>query len=135
VTCARELLRKTGVEHGRSVPAPGSRSGRASVAPDELVHGFPASAPLGRLLEISTAKEVRRQIDPRRLSPLAVYKLLIGCIVPRPIAWVSTVSADGIYNLAPFSFFMGVCPDPPTLAFSVGPRGPEGHGAESRGDR
>jgi flavin reductase (DIM6/NTAB) family NADH-FMN oxidoreductase RutF len=65
------------------------------------------------------------EIDPQSVSPLAVYKLLIGCIVPRPIAWVSTVSADGALNLAPFSFFMGVCNDPPTLAFSVGPRGGE----------
>ena len=65
------------------------------------------------------------EIDPQSTSPLAVYKLLIGCIVPRPIAWVSTVSAGGALNLAPFSFFMGVCNDPPTLAFSVGPRGGE----------
>ena len=62
------------------------------------------------------------EIDPQRLSPTASYKLLIGCIVPRPIAWVSTVGLDGVHNLAPFSFFMGVCGDPPTLAFSVGPR-------------
>lgn len=65
------------------------------------------------------------EIDPQSLPPLAVYKLLIGCIVPRPIAWVSTLSADGVPNLAPFSFFMGVCDNPPTLAFSVGPRGGE----------
>jgi flavin reductase (DIM6/NTAB) family NADH-FMN oxidoreductase RutF len=69
------------------------------------------------------AKEVLVEIDPRSMPPLAVYKLLIGCVVPRPIAWVSTVSADGVNNVAPFSFFMGVCNDPPTLAFSVGPRG------------
>ena len=62
------------------------------------------------------------EIDPCIMPPSAVYKLLIGCIVPRPIAWVSTASADGAHNLAPFSFFMGVCNDPPTLAFSVGPR-------------
>jgi flavin reductase (DIM6/NTAB) family NADH-FMN oxidoreductase RutF len=59
------------------------------------------------------------------MPPLAVYKLLIGCVVPRPIAWVSTVSADGVNNVAPFSFFMGVCNDPPTIAFSAGPRGVE----------
>ena len=46
----------------------------------------------------------------------ASYKLLIGCVVPRPIAWVSTLAADGVPNLAPFSFFMGVCNDPPTIA-------------------
>ena len=42
--------------------------------------------------------------------------------MPRPIAWVSTVDTAGIRNLAPFSFFMGVCGDPPTIAFSSGPR-------------
>jgi len=62
------------------------------------------------------------EIDPQGIPAPAVYKLLIGCIVPRPIAWVSTVDADGVNNLAPFSFFMGVCSDPPTLAFSAGPR-------------
>jgi len=46
-----------------------------------------------------------------------VYKLLIGAVVPRPIAWVSTVSAYGIANLAPFSFFNAVCSNPPTLLF------------------
>jgi hypothetical protein len=40
------------------------------------------------------AKEARTQIDPRSMPPLAIYKLLIGCIVPRPIAWLSTVSAS-----------------------------------------
>lgn len=62
------------------------------------------------------------EIDPQSMPPPAVYKILIGCIVPRPIAWVSTVGADGVNNVAPFSFFMGVCSDPPTLAFSAGPR-------------
>jgi flavin reductase (DIM6/NTAB) family NADH-FMN oxidoreductase RutF len=45
------------------------------------------------------------------------YKLIIGTIVPRPIAWVSTKSKTGISNLAPFSFFTGVCSNPPTLLF------------------
>ena len=62
------------------------------------------------------------QLDPEKMAATAVYKLLIGCVVPRPIAWVSTVDADGVNNLAPFSFFMGVCGDPPTIAFSSGPR-------------
>jgi flavin reductase (DIM6/NTAB) family NADH-FMN oxidoreductase RutF len=62
------------------------------------------------------------QLDPRAIAPAAVYKLLIGCVVPRPIAWVSTVDAAGVNNLAPFSFFMGVCNEPPTIAFSAGPR-------------
>lgn len=62
------------------------------------------------------------QLDPGTMSAESIYKLLIGCVVPRPIAWVSTVGADGVHNLAPFSFFMGVCQDPPTIAFSAGRR-------------
>ena len=50
------------------------------------------------------------------------YKILIGAVVPRPIAWVSTLAADGSLNLAPFSFFQAVCPDPPTVIVSVGRR-------------
>ncbi len=52
-----------------------------------------------------------------------IYKLMIGTIVPRPIAFVSTVSNDGINNLAPFSFFMGVSASPPTLAISIAKKG------------
>ncbi|MBI4547471.1 MAG: flavin reductase family protein [Ignavibacteriae bacterium] len=44
---------------------------------------------------------------------------MIGCIVPRPIAFVSTISPDGIRNLAPFSFFNGVCSNPPIVLFST----------------
>lgn len=62
------------------------------------------------------------ELDPKTLKSESTYKLLIGCVVPRPIAWVSTVGADGVNNLAPFSFFMGVCGDPPTIAFSSGRR-------------
>jgi flavin reductase (DIM6/NTAB) family NADH-FMN oxidoreductase RutF len=62
------------------------------------------------------------ELDPNAIGAAAAYKLLIGCVVPRPIAWVSTVDAAGVRNLAPFSFFMGVCGEPPTIAFSSGPR-------------
>jgi flavin reductase (DIM6/NTAB) family NADH-FMN oxidoreductase RutF len=62
------------------------------------------------------------ELDPQTAPPESIYKLLIGCVVPRPIAWVSTVGADGVHNLAPFSFFMGVCQNPPTIAFSSSPR-------------
>ena len=57
-------------------------------------------------------------IDPADLAQPERYKLLIGCIVPRPIAWVSTISPDGrSLNLAPFSFFNGVGSNPMTLLF------------------
>lgn len=57
------------------------------------------------------------EISPERLTFAERYKVLIGCIVPRPIAVVSTVSPDGRPNLAPFSFFAGVGANPMTLLF------------------
>lgn len=47
-----------------------------------------------------------------------MYKLLIGAIIPRPIAWVTSLCDDGSVNLAPFSFFNGVCSAPPTISLS-----------------
>lgn len=57
------------------------------------------------------------EFDPEKLSIPERYKLLIGCIVPRPIAFVSTISPDGVPNVAPFSFFAGVGSNPMTLLF------------------
>jgi len=56
-------------------------------------------------------------IDPDDLGSRDRYRLLIGCIVPRPIALVSTVDREGRVNLAPFSFFNGVGSDPMTVVF------------------
>ena len=56
-------------------------------------------------------------IDPHATDYQDVYKLLIGAIVPRPIAFVSTLSPEGIRNLAPFSFFTGVSANPPIVCF------------------
>ncbi|MDT0124808.1 flavin reductase family protein [Paenibacillus sp. RRE4] len=50
-----------------------------------------------------------------------MYKLMIGSVVPRPIAWVSTRSKTGVLNLAPFSFFTVASRNPPTLLLSIGP--------------
>ena len=44
-------------------------------------------------------------IDSATLDPTSAYKLLIGCITPRAIGWISTLSKDGVANLAPISFF------------------------------
>jgi flavin reductase (DIM6/NTAB) family NADH-FMN oxidoreductase RutF len=63
-------------------------------------------------------------IDPAALSPVARYRLLINTVVPRPIAWVSTVDTEGHHNLAPFSFFNGVTARPPTVMISIGAREP-----------
>lgn len=57
------------------------------------------------------------EIDPVNLDVGERYKLLVGGILPRPIALVSTVSPAGITNLAPFSFFSGLGSDPMTLLF------------------
>lgn len=57
------------------------------------------------------------ELDPARMSQPDRYKLLIGGIVPRPIAFVSSCSPDGRHNLAPFSFFAGVSSVPMTLLF------------------
>jgi flavin reductase (DIM6/NTAB) family NADH-FMN oxidoreductase RutF len=57
------------------------------------------------------------ELDPAKLSQSERYRLMIGCIVPRPIAVVSTISRDGKANLAPFSFFNGIGARPMTLLF------------------
>ena len=59
------------------------------------------------------------RFDFRSLSPRDCYKLLIGTVVPRPIAWVTTVDREGRVNAAPFSFFGVLSADPPLLAFGV----------------
>ncbi|CAN7756736.1 flavin reductase family protein [Paenibacillus sp. LjRoot153] len=58
-------------------------------------------------------------IDPFAQSERENYKLLIGSIIPRPIAFVSTLSAEGVLNAAPFSYFTIVTADPPMVAVSV----------------
>lgn len=59
------------------------------------------------------------EIDLKDLEPRHAHDLLTSAIIPRPIAWVSTINEDGRFNLAPFSFFTGVSWSPPILAFSV----------------
>ncbi|MBY0357881.1 MAG: flavin reductase family protein [Candidatus Obscuribacterales bacterium] len=57
-------------------------------------------------------------IDTAKASPESLYKLLTGSVLPRPIAWVSTVSDTGISNLAPFSFFTVASTNPPVICFA-----------------
>ncbi|NLV58764.1 MAG: flavin reductase family protein [Clostridiales bacterium] len=59
------------------------------------------------------------EIDLRSLEVRHAHDLLTSSIIPRPIAWVSSLSSGGETNLAPFSFFTGVQWNPPVLAFSV----------------
>ena len=65
------------------------------------------------------------QIKPSEVKPRDFYRILISAVAPRPIAWVSTISKDGVPNLAPFSFFNVVCGTPPMLGFSPGRRAKE----------
>jgi flavin reductase (DIM6/NTAB) family NADH-FMN oxidoreductase RutF len=67
-------------------------------------------------------------IDPDALSHGDRYRLMISAIVPRPVAWVTTLFPDGSVNAAPFSYFNGVSSTPPLVSVAVGPRGrvPEG---------
>ena len=61
-------------------------------------------------------------VDPASTDYPNIYKLLLGSVVPRPIAFVSTVSPEGVFNVAPFSFFTVASANPPVLVFSVGRR-------------
>lgn len=66
------------------------------------------------------------KVEPSTLAWKDSYKLLIGSILPRPIAFVSTLSKDGKANLAPFSFFTGICSDPFLVCFAPMRRGTDG---------
>ena len=59
------------------------------------------------------------EIPASDLRGLHIYKLMTSALIPRPIAWTGTRSVDGVDNLAPFSYFMGVSSKPPALAISV----------------
>ncbi len=60
-----------------------------------------------------------QSIDPATISAADAYALLTGCVVPRPIAFVSSLSRAGVANLAPFSFFNAGGGNPPSLVFST----------------
>jgi len=57
------------------------------------------------------------RLDFAQLTTRDAYSWMISTILPRPIAWVSTIAPDGTTNLAPFSFFQGITANPPTLMF------------------
>ena len=67
----------------------------------------------------SAFNETKMEIDLSGMPPRDAHDLLSSAIIPRPIAWVCSLDADGKVNLAPFSFFSGVTWSPPTLSFSV----------------
>jgi flavin reductase (DIM6/NTAB) family NADH-FMN oxidoreductase RutF len=79
-------------------------------------------------------------VDPGQADYRDVYKLMVGVIVPRPIAFVSSLSPDGVRNLAPFSFFTGISANPPVICFSPMVRASDGktkdtlHNIEATGE-
>jgi len=66
------------------------------------------------------------ELNPAELKASELNRIILGTVVPRPIAWVSTINAQGQPNLAPFSFFNAVCTRPPTLLFCPGIRSLDG---------
>uniref|UniRef100_A0A7C2ZFM0 Flavin reductase family protein n=1 Tax=Hydrogenobacter sp. TaxID=2152829 RepID=A0A7C2ZFM0_9AQUI len=60
--------------------------------------------------------------DMERPESFDPYEVLTSLVVPRPIAWVSTMSAEGLLNLAPFSFYNAVCDEPPVILLSISKR-------------
>jgi flavin reductase (DIM6/NTAB) family NADH-FMN oxidoreductase RutF len=60
------------------------------------------------------------ELPAESLSKGDRYRLMSSIIIPRPIAWVSTVSADGVRNLAPYSYFQAMSSDPPTVVLGMG---------------
>ncbi len=67
-----------------------------------------------------------RTILPADLGPIETNALLCGGVAPRPIALASTLSLEGVRNLAPFSFFNAFGSNPPTVAFAPNRRGRDG---------
>ncbi|EAZ94429.1 hypothetical protein FBBAL38_12065 [Flavobacteria bacterium BAL38] len=59
------------------------------------------------------------QFDIQNTEASALYKLLTGTVIPRPIGWISTIDSNNCNNLAPFSFFNVVSEDPPHVMFSI----------------
>jgi flavin reductase (DIM6/NTAB) family NADH-FMN oxidoreductase RutF len=70
------------------------------------------------------------ELDPAQLDYRDAYRLLIGAVLPRPIAFVSTLSVDGVPNLSPFAFYNAVSAQPPIVIVSVGHR-PDGRRKDS----
>ncbi len=60
-----------------------------------------------------------KSVDFSAIDPHTRYKLLVGAVVPRPIALVTSLNSNGIVNAAPFSFFNAMCNDPPAVAVGV----------------
>ena len=64
-------------------------------------------------------------VDPQSITPSAMYRFMIGVVVPRPIAFVSTIGPSGQFNVAPFSYFNAITNRPPLLGISINLRSGE----------
>ncbi len=93
---------------------------RAAVGQDDPVTSLP-SAP-------------RASFDPAEMEVGAFYRILNSVVVPRPIAWVCTRSAEGVVNLAPHSFYTVACVDPPVVQFTSVGRKDSLRNAEATGE-
>ncbi len=89
----------------------------AAIPPSQTSNARMPACPVAGLLKMI--------LDAQQLSNAEMYKILIGSVTPRPIAWAGTRSKDGINNLAPFSFYNCFSSAPPIVGFSVIPR-PDG---------
>jgi flavin reductase (DIM6/NTAB) family NADH-FMN oxidoreductase RutF len=80
---------------------------------------FPTASGAATSTHVPDAPAATTTFDFAVLSPRERYKLLIGAVVPRPIAWVTTCDGNGVTNAAPFSFFNCLSADPAILALGV----------------
>lgn len=82
----------------------------------------------------AVASTAMKTLNPSEQSPQDTYKLLVGAVVPRPIAFVSSLDAQGVRNLAPFSFFTVASANPPVVCFCPMVRGASKGGLQSTKD-
>ncbi|MBL0420800.1 flavin reductase family protein [Ramlibacter sp. AW1] len=66
-------------------------------------------------------------VDGERLDTETAYRLLVGCVAPRPVAWITSVDEQGVVNVAPFSSYNYVATSPPMLAVNIAKRPGSGH--------
>lgn len=66
-------------------------------------------------------------VDGERLDTATAYRLIVGCVAPRPVAWITTIDEDGLVNVAPFSSYNYVATSPPMLAVNIATRPGSGH--------
>lgn len=65
-------------------------------------------------------------VDGAQLDTETAYRLIVGCVVPRPVAWITTVNAAGLVNVAPFSSYNYVATSPPMVAINIAGRAGDG---------